>query len=329
MFSSKVVKSLSATRPIIRLECKGSKGTVSDWLPLKQDWSKRFCILPEQYTEDFARRINEFATRDGDVFVVTFMKSGTTWMQELAWLLLNNLDFDKANKSHTVRRCPHIEHSVIRNNLHVDSISVCDQMQDNPRFIKSHLPAQLLPRQIWENKRKIIYVARNPKDVVISSFYFLTKLNLWQGNMDDYIDEFITDRIYYASYWSNVLDFYRMRNESNVFFVTFEEMKQDLKDVIERLSRFLDCKVLSEMEVDMLVKHLSFDQMKENQFNNPTSLIRAAFEAKEDFNFMRRGIVGSYRDELSSEQISKLDRWTQEYLQEYGLNESDIFGNIK
>ncbi|XP_020803227.1 sulfotransferase family cytosolic 1B member 1-like [Drosophila serrata] len=314
--------------PLIQLQYKGSKGLGPNWLPLKQDWSKRWCTLPEKYNQEFAKRIDEFKTKDGDVYVVTFMKSGTTWMQELAWLLLNNLDYERAKTSHTVRRSPHIEYSCINNKFSVDNISLCDQMQDNPRFIKSHLPSQLLPRQIWEQKRKIIYVARNPKDVVISSFHFLTSLGLWQGNLQDYIDEYITDRIPFTSYWSHIIDFYRMRNETNVFFVTYEEMKQDLKVVIERLSKFLDCKKLNEMEMETLFKHLSFDNMKENKYTNPTKLIQNSYNAKEDFNFMRRGIVGSYRDELNPEQINKLDRWTQDYLQEYGINEADIFGNI-
>lgn len=105
MFLSKEVKS-SAIKPLIQCQYKRSD---RNWIPLSQDWSKRWCTLPEEYTEDFARRIDEFETRDADVFVVTFMKCGTTWMQELAWLLLNQLDFDRAKTSHTLRRCPHIE----------------------------------------------------------------------------------------------------------------------------------------------------------------------------------------------------------------------------
>jgi len=41
---------------------------------------------------------------------------------------------------------------------------------ENPRFIKSHLPLSLLPDDLLE-KAKVIYVARNPKDTMVSFFY--------------------------------------------------------------------------------------------------------------------------------------------------------------
>ena len=38
--------------------------------------------------------------RKSDIWVVTFPKSGTTWMQELVWQVVNNCDFDKGKKNY-------------------------------------------------------------------------------------------------------------------------------------------------------------------------------------------------------------------------------------
>ncbi|XP_070073995.1 luciferin sulfotransferase-like [Drosophila takahashii] len=322
MYVSRPLDSL-VTKPVVQVQCTGP-----DWVPLKQDWSQRWCTLPDGYIGDYAERIGAFETRESDVFVVTFMKSGTTWMQELAWLLLNDLDFERAKSEYPFYRSPFLEYSVTNPDGGIDGIDKCNEMTDSSRLIKSHLPAQLLPRQIWKQSRKIIYVARNPKDVVVSSYHQMIGLLRWEAGLDEFVDHFIGDKIFYASYWEHIIDFYRMRNEKNVFFVTYEEMSRDLEDVVKRLSRFLDCKDLSGSEMEKLLNFLSFENLKGSKFGNPTSNIKKLRKTTNDFNFMRRGIVGSYKDELSPEQQDKIDKWTQSYLKEYGIQESDIFGSF-
>ncbi|XP_044249895.1 sulfotransferase 1 family member D1-like [Drosophila takahashii] len=326
MYTSRPIDS-SASSPRIQLQCKGPNGSGPEWVPLKQDWSERWCTLPDRFTEDYAIRIHDFETRDSDVFVVTFMKAGTTWMQELAWLLLNKMDYETAKSSYAMHRSVFLEESAV-NPAVPDSISLCNKMKGNPRLIKSHLPAQLLPPQLWKQGRKIIYMARNPKDIVVSQYHFLTGFGFWQGSLDEFVDDFVADKVSFTSYWAHVIDFYRMRDEENIFFVTYEEMSRNLGDVIKRLSLFLGCKELSENEMDKLINHLSFKNMKESKFGNPTGLMKTYRKIGDDFQFMRRGIVGSFKDELSSEGKEKIDQLTYTFLKEYGLTESDIFGEV-
>ena len=40
----------------------------------------------------------------------------------------------------------------------------------SPRFIKTHLPMSLLPPKILDTA-KVVYVARDPRDVAVSSFH--------------------------------------------------------------------------------------------------------------------------------------------------------------
>ena len=43
---------------------------------------------------------------------------------------------------------------------------------------------------------------------------------------------------------------------------------------------------------------------------------------------MRRGIVGSFKDELSEDIENKLDQWVDKHLIKYNIKLEDIFGEL-
>lgn len=53
------------------------------------------------------------------------------------------------------------------------------------RFIKTHLPFSLLPPSIMNEQAKVVYVARNPKDVIVS-YYHLSRLYRTTGYVNDF-----------------------------------------------------------------------------------------------------------------------------------------------
>ncbi|XP_075162745.1 luciferin sulfotransferase-like, partial [Haematobia irritans] len=110
---------------------------------------------------------------------------------------------------------------------------------------------------------QIIYVARNCKDALISSYHFVKSLKFWLGEtLEEYVNDFINSEVNYSSYWTHTVDFWRMRNEPHIFFVTYEEMKSNLQGVIERLCTFLERPQLTQDEMKKMLDHLSFDNMK-------------------------------------------------------------------
>lgn len=46
---------------------------------------------------------------EDDIWVISFPKSGTTWTQEMTWLIGNNLDFETAKKRNLYDRFPLLE----------------------------------------------------------------------------------------------------------------------------------------------------------------------------------------------------------------------------
>ena len=75
---------------------------------INKDWSKR----PLKYNTnrlDFLKKVHELEVYDDDVWLVTWAKCGTTWMQELLWLVMNDYDFETAKKEHLEVRTPFLE----------------------------------------------------------------------------------------------------------------------------------------------------------------------------------------------------------------------------
>ena len=58
---------------------------------------------------DKAKQIWNFDSKKDDVWIVTPPKCGTTWTQELTWLLLNELNFEKAKEINQFYRAPFVE----------------------------------------------------------------------------------------------------------------------------------------------------------------------------------------------------------------------------
>jgi len=63
------------------------------------------------------------------------------------------------------------------------------------RYIKTHLPFNLLPKQIQngEKRPKIVYVARNPKDVCVSFYHHRVMTEGYEKSVDEFVDEFVND----------------------------------------------------------------------------------------------------------------------------------------
>lgn len=65
-------------------------------------------ILRPEY-EKFAEQIYNFETRHDDVWICTLPRTGTTWTQEMIWLICNNLDYETAAKLSLNARFPYLE----------------------------------------------------------------------------------------------------------------------------------------------------------------------------------------------------------------------------
>ncbi|EFA11828.1 luciferin sulfotransferase [Tribolium castaneum] len=292
--------------------------------------SKREYVPVEGFTltdqfKQAKNQIDNFEVSDNDIWISTFPKSGTTWTQEMVWLIFNNLDFEKAKQNlndrspfleistlidyqNLMKTCPDIQIPESR----LDSIKFVKN-QKGPKVIKTHLPWELLPKQIQNGvkKPKIIYVARNPKDVCVSFFNHEKLISGYSGTFDEFCELFLDGKVLYAPYWHHVLTYWKMRNTPNFLFLKYEDMKRDLSKVIQKVSEFLE-RPLNDEQVEILLEHLSFEKMKQNPAVNKEDMIDIFKKhnlTNSDGQFFRSGKIGDYKVTMSSGMIKRFDEW--------------------
>ncbi|XP_044262681.1 luciferin sulfotransferase-like isoform X1 [Tribolium madens] len=272
-------------------------------------------------------QIDNFEVSDNDIWISTFPKSGITWTQEMVWMIFDNLDFEKA-KEDLNERSPFLEISTLKDYQNLmktctdfkipasllDSINFV-KSQIGPKVVKTHLPWELLPKQIQNGvkKPKIIYVARNPKDVCVSFHNHEQLINGYSGTFDEFCELFLAGKVLYAPYWQHVLTYWKMRNAPNFLFLKYEDMKKDLRKVIQSVSEFLE-RPLNDQQVDILLVHLSFEKMKQNPAVNKEDMINIFKKhnlTNSDGRFFRSGKTGDYKVIMPSEMINRFDEWIQ------------------
>ncbi|XP_058803922.1 luciferin sulfotransferase-like [Phymastichus coffea] len=291
--------------------------------------------LPEYYAE-FADAIENMQVYDDDIWVCSFPKTGTTWTQEMVWCIANNLDFEGA-KIVLSERFPFLDHSPLFDyrtiiprtpglellpELTANSVEHINKLA-RPRFIKTHLPFNLLPRQIRtaEKQPKIVYVARNAKDTCISYFHHCKLLEGYRGDFLEFCSLFLGGKLCFGPFWNHVLAYWSERQRDNFLFIKYEDMKHDLRAVIKRVADFLG-KSLAPCEIDILKRHLSFESMKANPAVNYEEVVELNKKYKlieTDGQFMRSGQLNQWKGTMSDDVIAKFDSWTAKNLKSSGL----------
>lgn len=278
-----------------------------------------YCVLNDNYKAS-AERIRNLTVYEDDLWIVTAPKCGTTWTQEMMWLLDHNLDYKTAAEVNLIARTIFLEFCTLVPQLEEDTISAVERM-DRPRHIKSHLPMALLPKQLWTVRPRIVYCARNPKDMVTSFYHHYCHLHGYTGTKEAFLEAVLHDQVMFQPQIPHTLDFWSIRNEPNVLFIHFEEMKRNMAAVLDQASRFLK-KSYTKEQLTKLEHHLSFDVMKNNNAANHTILLdkMQALNGRDDiktsdFRFMRKGKIGSHREELTTEYIARLEAYIERQLQ--------------
>ncbi|RXG58072.1 Cytosolic sulfotransferase 4 [Armadillidium vulgare] len=160
------------------------------------------------------------------------------------------------------------------------------EFAEDPRIIKTHLPFSLQSPFLLESC-KVIYVARDPRDVVV---------------------------MMHSPFWTHLKEAWNKRSHPNIHYCFYEDMKANPKEEIIRIQKFLNVD-LTESQINEIVHYTSFQEMSKREEKMVIGSDIVEINPKivnKDGGFFRKGVTGDYKTKLSEEDIQKINEWTKE-----------------
>jgi len=158
-------------------------------------------------------------------------------------------------------------------------------------------------------------VARNPKDVAISTYFHnQSKLN-YEGTWEEHFQLFLNGDVGCGPYFDHVLPWWQAsQKDRNILFLKYEDMKHDHAGSVAKIASFLDLEVDSQL-LDKVVTLSSFKSMISNETTNFDWIPQRADVPKH----FRKGDVGDWRNYFSAEQSQQMDDLFMKKMKDSGL----------
>ena len=283
---------------------------------------------------------SNFQHKQGDVWVASYVKSGTTWTIGILAALAGHPAAEYAGNLQKVTRqfCPQPElpdlgfgddgfgHSMEQLN-EWPGIDI-GRHNHNYRCFKSHWPSK--DHVLSNGKSKFIYVLRNAQDQLVShwnqvygmGFHYGTENVTFEGGWNDFVKDWLDGNVENGSYFDHVASWFKRVNDADVLLVRFEELKRNPSYVIQQIATFIGMDDVEPTKIQEVIELTSFDRMK------------LADEKDIGLRFMRwlgvlrrphvrQGDVGSAAGSkltFSGEQLAAMESLYREKLQPLGVS---------
>ncbi|XVE56769.1 hypothetical protein DITRI_Ditri04bG0037500 [Diplodiscus trichospermus] len=271
---------------------------------------------------------DHFKPRPSDIFLATFPKTGTTWLKALTFATINRTRYDFSNHP-LLTTGPHACFPFLDTYIHdTDQSAFTLDAFPSPRFLSTHMPYTLLPDFITSAGCRFVYICRDPKDVLVSTWHFMSKLRpkeLPPLSLEEAFELFCQGISHYGPYWDHVLGYWKASLESpeKILFLKYEELKEEPVVMVKRLADFLGHPFSLEEEskgmAQEIIKLCSFENLSNYEVNR-TSVQKVSREIIIDNRYyFRKGKVGDSKNYLTAEMMQRLDDITAEKLFGSGL----------
>ena len=257
----------------------------------------------------------------GDLFVATYMKNGTTWMQNLAYQVLNRgggaLPAESGKLSTKL--------GLVSTWLESTKTIPLDQLptfgQPAYRIIKTHLPSQHCP---FNDAAKYLMVYRHPCSTFASVIDFVSQnIDCFQPTTQQFEQWFQSPKwMWYGQWPQHVCQWLDLADQhSNILTVRFEDLKTDFERRMDSIVTFLEQEPLDQSERQKVIHNCSFQVMRQHQslFEiNPPHLFNCRSQ------FFVSGKTERHQD-TDMQVNQRIWQWCEQEFERYGRQLSDYF----
>src|SRR5579862_5847769 len=177
-----------------------------------------------------------YQATEHDVFACVYFKSGTNWLMQI---LVQVIHRGAGEFEHVHDIVPWPDSPDPRYAVPLPDDTAWKRCTAGLRVIKTHLEFARLP---FSPDARYVCVVRDPKDVCVSGYHFLRAEGM--GPMTPAVATFVEIFLSPAfpfSPWAVFLDgYWRVRDRENVLFMTYEDMKKDLRGTVCKVAGFLN-----------------------------------------------------------------------------------------
>jgi len=233
-----------------------------------------------------------------DAFLVSYPRSGTTWLR---FLLFESLTGENP-------RFGHIKDAVPSITKHHSAAVVLGR---RGRIIQSH-------ETFSDGDRRIIYAVRDARSVALSEYQWQNRLGLQPGSLDRFIADFLRGKSNPWGAWDRHVNFWLGSEPAvngHLHLVRFEDLRRDTLGTLIQALSFLGVEKSTD-ELEAVIGNNSVERMREKEDEARVRGWRAS--ASSNIRFVNEGKVGGWRDQLTDGQRMAIETRFQPTLERLG-----------
>jgi hypothetical protein len=235
-----------------------------------------------------------------DVCLVSYPKCGRTWLRLMIGKALQ-LHFD-----------------LPESNL-LDLYQLADIHSGIPKILVTHdddpdkEPERLFTSKLLYKDVKVIFLVRDPRDVVVSRYFQVTKRRqTYDGSLQDFLYKAggsLDTIIRFHEIWAA-----NHHVPQAFLMVRYEDMSANPAHELRRVLNFIGLEQISDEIVDQVVAYCAFENMRkleaERRFN--TEKLQPISEDDENSYKTRKGKIGGYTEYFNEQEIKFLNQRLRE-----------------